>query len=179
MKRKILVSAVTICALSGAGIAFAEGTSGQQKPEHEQTMQEQRTEATPERAPEKKVIKGEKAATERAARLDSVRIKALDEDSATKLQQKLAELGYYRADVDGKFGPRSRAALSQFFSDQSKLVAQGRVADIAMLSLGLDDTDVERVRGIDRGEAEEQREPTRGTEKVEPTMEPHETEDMP
>lgn len=201
MKRKILVSAVTLCALGTAGIAFAEGTSGTQKEERDPaaqsgTMQGQGTQqgmqqgtqqgtqqdTTAEQGSdigseqqadvgqESESMQQAEPAKQGVARLDSVRISSLDDEHARMLQQKLADLGYYKAEVDGKFGPKSKAALSQYFRDQAQLVAQGKVSESALTALGFDDSAIERVRGIDV-EGDQERTPTPGTD-VEEGVEP-------
>ncbi len=46
-----------------------------------------------------------------------------DPDDARIVQRRLQELGYYRAPIDGAFGPRSIAALAAFKQDHPRLPA--------------------------------------------------------
>lgn len=168
MNRKILVSAVAICALGTAGIAFAEGTEHKKPDQSAQQGQQQGTqtdtpagmEATDTGSQTQAGVQPE-AQRRGVARLDAVNLKSLDEDQAKSLQTKLQELGYYNGEIDGKIGPKSKGALSQYFRDQAQLVAQGKLSELAMTSLGFDDSEIQQVRGVDeQGEAE--RTPTKG-----------------
>jgi hypothetical protein len=180
MKSRILVGAIAALALGTAGIAVAEGTAGQKKdqPSHG-TMHEQGdpTAGTGQQGQQGSTASDIDIGSEQRAqqqgqmgqtksgveRLDSVKLSVLDEEAAQNLQTKLQELGYYKAEVDGKIGPKTRAALSQFFRDQAQLVNRGRLSELALTSLGFEDSEIERVRGMEE-EPVEQRSPTRGVE---------------
>jgi hypothetical protein len=185
MKAKILVGTIATLALGTAGVALAEGTAGQTKDKsaHETQQYEQgatsATEGTEgsetgtagqaDIGSEQQAVQREQTAQTKSGinRLDSVKLSVLDEESAQNLQTKLQELGYYKAEVDGKVGPKTRAALSQFFRDQAQLVNRGRLSELAMTSLGFDDSEIERVRGMEEEPVEGQRSPTRGVEEDE------------
>jgi hypothetical protein len=79
--------------------------------------------------------------------VDGVRLSALDKVQVTRLQQALQEQGYYTAKVDGVMGPRTREALRQYYLDQAELASQDLIMPQAATALGLDEADVERVRG--------------------------------
>jgi hypothetical protein len=191
MKARILTGTIAALALGTAGIAVAEGTSGQTRDTsaHEMQQSDQSTTGTPqgsetgtagvetgtETGTESQQQAGRQTQTGEIGqtktgidRLDSVKLSVLDEDQAQNLQTKLQELGYYKAEVDGKIGPKTRAALSQFFRDQAQLVNRGRLSELSMTSLGFDDSEIERVRGMEEEPAEQQRAPTRGVEEDEP-----------
>jgi peptidoglycan hydrolase-like protein with peptidoglycan-binding domain len=53
-------------------------------------------------------------------------------DGAAAVQAKLKALGYYHRTVDGKWGPRSAAALSSFRQDKG--LSSGGVWDLAAQS---------------------------------------------
>lgn len=180
MNRKTLVTAVTIGALGSAGIALAEGTSTEKKQTQKQTQEQpelqqgQTSSETAASAPQQEQQNVQKKGV---ARLDSVRISSLDETQIKTLQQKLADLGYYMGNIDGIFGPKSRAALSQYFRDQATLVAQGKLSEVSMTSLGFEESEIERVRGVDQegGQGVEERTPTRGSDDdtgMDPEMNP-------
>jgi hypothetical protein len=79
--------------------------------------------------------------------VDGVRLSALDKVQVTRLQQALQDQGYYTAKVDGVMGPKTRQALRQYYLDQAELASQDLIMPQAAASLGLDEADVERVRG--------------------------------
>jgi len=86
--------------------------------------------------------------------VDSVRLSALAKSQVEQLQQALQDQGYYTAAVDGVAGKKTRQALRQYYLDQAELAAQDLILPQGASSLGLDEADIERVRGE---EAEGQR----------------------
>ena len=54
------------------------------------------------------------------------------------VQQQLAKRGYYKGEVDGKFGPASRSALSRF-QEKNGLEATGRIDQPTLMALGFSD----------------------------------------
>ncbi len=170
MNRKLLAGTIAAFALGSAGVAVAEGTgeSTKDKPSQKQTQHEQQgSTETGQSAQGAEQGTGTERDVQQTKtginRLDSVKLTALDEQAAKNLQTKLQELGYYKGEIDGKIGPKSRTALSQFFRDQMQLVNRGRLSEVAMTSLGFEDDDIERVRGVDE-ESTGERSPTRGVE---------------
>jgi hypothetical protein len=79
--------------------------------------------------------------------VDGVRLSALDKSQVKQLQQALQDQGYYTAAVDGVAGPRTRLALRQYYLDQAELALQDLILPQGASSLGLDEADIERVRG--------------------------------
>jgi peptidoglycan hydrolase-like protein with peptidoglycan-binding domain len=134
-----------------SGLALAEGTGADKPTEPKQSQQQTQQPAEEQGAQQEQQRTG-------VQRLDSIKLSVVDEESATTLQQKLADLGYYKAEVDGKIGPKTRGALTQYFRDQAQLVAQGRLSEVGMISLGFDEAAIERVRGMEEQGDEE---PTR------------------
>ncbi|WP_162915186.1 peptidoglycan-binding domain-containing protein [Desertibaculum subflavum] len=61
----------------------------------------------------------------------------LQPDSVRQVQQKLAEGGYYKASVDGVWGPRSQDALVAFQNSRS-LSGTGRLTPETISALGID-----------------------------------------
>jgi peptidoglycan hydrolase-like protein with peptidoglycan-binding domain len=53
-----------------------------------------------------------------------------------QIQQALASKGYYRGEIDGKWGPESVAALQQFQTEQG-IENQGKITALALIGLGL------------------------------------------
>jgi peptidoglycan hydrolase-like protein with peptidoglycan-binding domain len=53
-----------------------------------------------------------------------------------EIQQALADKGYFKGDVDGKWGDDSVAAMKQFQTDQ-KLPDDGKISAPALIGLGL------------------------------------------
>jgi peptidoglycan hydrolase-like protein with peptidoglycan-binding domain len=99
------------------------------------------------------VASGDDASSDRTSRhlygiqVDSVRLSALDKDQVMQLQRALQKQGYYTAAVDGVVGPKTNLALRRFYLDQAGLAAQGLILPQGAASLGLDEADIERVRG--------------------------------
>jgi hypothetical protein len=104
---------------------------------------------------------------------DGVRLSQLDQQQISALQQALQQAGYYTAAIDGIVGPQTRRALRQFYTDQARLASQGMILPQAAAALGLDEAEMERVRGEDRGQPmEEQPMRSPGTEAADDTMDP-------
>jgi hypothetical protein len=92
--------------------------------------------------------------TDSAARLSQlqsqgVRLSQLDQEQVMDLQRSLQEAGYYTAAVDGLIGPQTKQALRRFYSDQAQLAARGMILPHSASALGLDQAEIERVRGQD------------------------------
>lgn len=79
--------------------------------------------------------------------VDGVRLSALDKSQVKQLQQALQDQGYYTDAVDGVAGPKTRLALRQYYLDQAALALQDLILPQGASSLGLDEADIERVRG--------------------------------
>jgi DNA-directed RNA polymerase specialized sigma54-like protein len=79
--------------------------------------------------------------------VDGVRLSALDKSQVKQLQQALQDQGYYTSAVDGVAGPKTRLALRQYYLDQAELALQDLILPQGASSLGLDEADIERVRG--------------------------------
>jgi hypothetical protein len=173
MNGKFLIGSIAALALGTAGSAVADSpTTSGEKQYKEKQHQEQKGQTSEigesegvERERERQVTRewekettGEQAGKERTTqkagveRLDSVDLKNLDDEAAQNLQTKLQELGYYQADIDGKIGPKTRAALTRYFQDQVQLVQRGRLSEDAMTALGFEESEIERVRGVGEGQ---------------------------
>jgi peptidoglycan hydrolase-like protein with peptidoglycan-binding domain len=144
MRRHLLIGSIAV-ALGVSGLALAEGTGANEPTEPKQSQQQQETQQPQD---EQKAAQQEQQRMG-VKRLDSIKLSVVDEESAKTLQQKLADLGYYKAEVDGKIGQKTRAALTQYFRDQAQLVARGRLSEVGMTSLGFDGAAIERVRGME------------------------------
>jgi hypothetical protein len=141
--------------LGCATTAFAQSKSAQSK-EPIQDAGEQRAAGTAQ--PGDEVVSDDESSDRTwrhlyGIQVDGVRLSALDKVQVTHLQQALQEQGYYTAKVDGVMGPRTRQALRQYYLDQAELASQDLIMPQAAASLGLDEADVERVRG-EEGEHE-------------------------
>jgi peptidoglycan hydrolase-like protein with peptidoglycan-binding domain len=53
-----------------------------------------------------------------------------------EIQQALANKGYYRGEIDGKWGPGSTSALQRFQTDQG-IENEGKITALALIGLGL------------------------------------------
>jgi peptidoglycan hydrolase-like protein with peptidoglycan-binding domain len=157
MRRHLLIGSMAV-ALGVSGLALAEGTGADKPTEPHQDTPQQGAQQQPQEEQGAQTASQQEPQRTGVQRLDSVKLSVVDEESATTLQQKLADLGYYKAEVDGKIGPKTRGALTQYFRDQAQLVAQGRLSEVGMMSLGFDDAAIERVRGMEEQGDEE---PTR------------------
>lgn len=166
MKHKYLVGSIGALALALSGLAVAEGTGAGDKPQQEQKDQPKQgmQEETQPKMEHEQKAEQKKAGVQR---LDSVKLTSLDEQASRQLQQKLADLGYYKAEVDGKIGPKTRGALAQYFRDQAQLIVQGRLSEAGMTSLGFEESEIQRVRGMEEEGQTPERAPTRGTEEPE------------
>lgn len=82
-------------------------------------------------------------------RVEAVRLKALESEEAMEVQRKLQELGYYKGEIDGAIGPLTRGALQRYFRDQAQLVSRGMVGSAVLASFGIDESEIQRVRGLD------------------------------
>jgi hypothetical protein len=88
-------------------------------------------------------------------------LSALSADQIKQVQATLQQGGYYQGDVDGIPGGATKQALSRFYSDQAQLALRGQILPQAATVLGLDQSEIERVRGEDSpGDAQ----PSQGTQ---------------
>lgn len=103
---------------------------------------------------------------------DGVPISELDPEQVKNLQLALQEDGYYAAEIDGIVGPKTKRALRQYYSDQAQLAAQGMILPQGAAAFGLDETEIERVRGEDQGQPPEPEPMPGGIEDEEEDMAP-------
>ncbi|HEY1959308.1 MAG TPA: peptidoglycan-binding domain-containing protein [Polyangiaceae bacterium] len=96
--------------------------------------------------------------------LKSVRLASLDQQQIKDVQTQLRDLGFYKANIDGVLGSRTRGALQAYFQQQLSLVGQGRIADQALTGFGFAKTDIEKVRGVDESNGNNVRQNTNGQE---------------
>ncbi|HEY7305930.1 MAG TPA: peptidoglycan-binding domain-containing protein [Bryobacteraceae bacterium] len=85
-----------------------------------------------------------------------------------EIQQALANKGYYRGEIDGKWGPGSISALQRFQTDQG-IENEGKITALALIGLGLGPKHVnalqpgasseERITGNDSEISERERTP--------------------
>jgi peptidoglycan hydrolase-like protein with peptidoglycan-binding domain len=61
----------------------------------------------------------------------------LSAEQIKQVQQYLQQVGYYRGEIDGVMGARTRAALQRFFQHQSQLAAQGKIGEPVLGLFGL------------------------------------------
>jgi hypothetical protein len=137
----------------------AEPRSTQSDQAQPPMQQPQPTEAQLPAEPDPRVAVGD-AGRPQSSRLsqiegDGVRLSQLDREQITALQEALEDAGYYTAEVDGIVGPKTKQALRQFYSDQAQLAARGVILPQGAAALGLDQAEIERVRGEDQGQLEE------------------------
>lgn len=81
------------------------------------------------------------------AKSEGVQLSALEQQQVMELQRSLQEAGYYQGEVDGVAGANTKQALSRFYRDQAQLATQGVILPRSGASLGLDEAEIERVRG--------------------------------
>jgi peptidoglycan hydrolase-like protein with peptidoglycan-binding domain len=79
----------------------------------------------------------------------------LEQQERIELQQRLGDLGFYRAKVDGIVGPKTRQALSAFQKSKG-MPGTGNLDAATAKALGLS-FEIQPVAGKDEGEIEEQR----------------------
>ena len=142
----IQVSAVS-CALALAGIAGANnnnGTQGQSTQQQQQPMQGQQMQGQTQQQQQQ----GQQGQMPQQ-NVKSVRLSALDQNQIKEVQTKLKDCGFYQGAVDGVIGNGTRGALSSFFQNQVTLAQQGRISDEALGGFGFSSNDIERVRGVD------------------------------
>jgi hypothetical protein len=80
-------------------------------------------------------------------RVEAIKLAALEKEEAVEVQTKLQDLGYYKGNIDGIVGRQTRAALQRYFGDQAALAARGMAGSAALVSLGIDESAIQRVRG--------------------------------
>lgn len=138
MRRYGWIAAVLSLGLAGAAQA--------QQMENEQQGTGQQPEA------QKGQESGQGKQQQKSQRLSSleaqgIQLSALDKEQVKEVQSKLQESGYYTGELDGDAGPSTKQALSQFYRDQAQLAAQGKILPEGATALGLQEADIERVRG--------------------------------
>jgi len=150
-QRHAWLSAALTLGLSST--ALAQQSPSQSRPqEHEGSAraQETQSDAGTQRAAEEH--DASRARTWRhlyGIQVDGVRLSALDKSQVKQLQQALQDQGYYTDAVDGVVGPKTRQALRQYYLDQAELASQDLILPQGASSLGLEEADIERVRGED------------------------------
>jgi hypothetical protein len=105
-------------------------------------------------------------------RVEAVRLKALESEEAMEVQRKLQELGYYKGEIDGAIGPMTRGALQRYFRDQAQLVSRGMVGSAVLASFGIDESEIQRVRGLDEEGTRGSESGTRPGTPSDPSMQP-------
>jgi hypothetical protein len=78
-----------------------------------------------------------------------ISLSALDEDQIKEVQTTLQEAGYYQGTIDGIPGGATKQALSRFYSDQAQAALRGQILPQGAASLGLEQSEIEAVRGED------------------------------
>jgi hypothetical protein len=106
-----------------------------------------------------------------------VALSQLDEQQITELQRSLQEAGYYTGTIDGKVGQQTKQALRKFYSDQAQLASKGMILPQGAAALGLDQAEIERVRGLDQGATQPARVPG-GAEEQQPQQQPQQPQGM-
>ena len=76
----------------------------------------------------RRTVRKRKRASSYQSHPDSARYK--------EIQQALADKGYYKGEIDGRWGDDSISALKQFQADQ-KLPDDGKISALALIGLGL------------------------------------------
>ena len=156
-QRYARIAALMSCLLGGS--AFA-----QQQNQDQPTGSHSAQPATPQPSPAQAGTRTEQPATtgtnteeaKSAARslpdvqAEGIRLSELDRQQVMELQRALQEAGYYTAAIDGIAGSRTKQALRQFYGDQAQLAAQGMISARGAAALGLDQAEIQRVRGEDR-----------------------------
>jgi hypothetical protein len=112
----------------------------------------------------KQGMQGEEKGKEPSARLsqlkaDGVKLSALDENQVMELQRSLQTAGYYKAEIDGKAGAKTKQALSSFYRDQAQLASGGVILPQGAAAVGLDQSEIERVRGVEPQQEQQNQQP--------------------
>lgn len=81
---------------------------------------------------------------------EGLQLSQLSTDQVKELQQKLQDLGFYKGQIDGTIGRRTRAALQQFYSRQAQLAARGMISEDGASALGLSVNAAEPVSGSEQ-----------------------------
>jgi len=159
MNRKLAMGGIVALALgiSAPALAGQTGQTGTKNQRTEHTMQTANQKASPKASPEAR------AAEWHQAEANSVRLSSLDRQQVRDVQAKLKDLGFYHGNVDGVLGMETRTALSHYYLDQLKLVQNGRIGDSSLTAFGFNQSEIQRVRGVDFQRGNE-RQPTRGTD---------------
>jgi hypothetical protein len=154
-QRHTWLSAALALGLSSTALAQRTSTESQRPPEEKSSAQARPTQETQSDAGTQRAAAEDDASRARTWRhlygiqVDGVRLSALDESQVKQLQQALQDQGYYTDAVDGLVGPKTRQALRQYYLDQAELASQDLILPQGASSLGLDEADIERVRGED------------------------------
>jgi hypothetical protein len=148
------------CLVAGTALAQQTYDSDQPSQPDEQGQaapQQGATEQMPAAKDQKEQKKQQQAAQKQTgqpmAQIESqgVALSQLDEQQITELQRSLQDAGYYTGTVDGKVGQQTKQALRKFYSDQAQLASKGMILPQGAAALGLDQAEIERVRGLDQG----------------------------
>lgn len=162
MNRKLVLAGVVASALALGGTALA-GDTGQKGEQKMEPQHKTHAGQTPQKHEAKKTAKAA-APVYNQLLLNAVRLTSLDANQVKQLQTELQSLGLYRGKLDGILGPMTRMALSRYFQTQLTLMTRGRIAEHTLSTFGFDESEIERVRGVDQ-KHEMERQPTRGYEK--------------
>jgi hypothetical protein len=160
----IQVSAVA-CALALGGTAVANNNDGAQnqstQPQPQpQTQTQQQMQPQQQQQPQQMTQQAPQPVQQNNLR--SVRLGSLDQAQIKEVQTRLKDVGFYKGAVDGVLGNGTRGALSAYFQSQASLVQAGRISDQALSGFGFSTNDIERVRGVDNGNVNNQRQNTNG-----------------
>jgi peptidoglycan hydrolase-like protein with peptidoglycan-binding domain len=155
-QRYARIAAVMSCLLGGS--AFAQ--QNQDRPSNIEPAQP----ATPQATTGANTEEAKSAARSLSdVQAEGIRLSQLDRQQVMELQRALQEAGYYTAAIDGIAGSRTKQALRQFYGDQAQLAAQGMISARGAAALGLDQAEIQRVRGEDRPAAKQAPEPPEQT----------------
>jgi hypothetical protein len=153
----------------------------QQQEQQQQEQQQQQPQQPGAQMPEPGQQSPQAQNQQQRSQQEGVNLSALDSDQVMELQRSLAQTGYYTAEIDGKVGPETKSALRRFYSDQAQLAQQGKILPESAAALGIDEAEIERVRGEDQREKQEKQERQQQAPEEQPgpaqTPEPQHDED--
>lgn len=105
--------------------------------------------------------RGPMSSAAQRAQADSIRLSMLDIDEVKQLQTSLQEQGFYQGQVDGMVGAKTIQALRRFYTEQAKLASEGRILATSAENLGVNESEIERVRGEEAKQPEAKRQEMR------------------
>jgi len=118
----------------------AERSSEESPPAPEATSERERPNARQSRSPQPR---GEDTRSERR----DARFASLDREQRREIQERLQRDGHYEGEIDGIYGPQTRAALRSF-QEQEQLAVTGRFDASTARVMGIDaEGEVQRVSG--------------------------------